>query len=854
MQFTIKKKITLGIAVNLSIGLLSMLTINYGLTIVKKTTSEVTNIEEPISAAAYEMEINVLGTGMGVLSYLDTRAPQVRERVEKDRADFEKFHSQYNRLAKTQKARDSGEKIEVLYQDFILLGKTLMDKQDKQEVIVTKISQNFLKIDEIIDKKIQANINPLGSDGLKKVEEVAQIKADVAEVGTWVGNYLRTPKKVYFERIFNNEKDFRGHMNAFKNLSLTSSEKERVEELEKIFNKTMLLIQEALAVDNYLHANINKFVNIQVKMNDVLDEEIQAQTMQELHASEQEADRASAYVIQVNTFLIPTFIVFGLTGALLLIRTITSPIKKLREGTLAVREGDLSYRITYKGRDEFTELAKNFNQMIAQLQATTVSKKRLETSEDKLKQINANLLAEIAERQRMEGQLQHDALHDLLTGLPNRALCLDRLEHVIERAKRHEAYSFAILFLDLDRFKVVNDSLGHLIGDQLLIAFVRRLEACLRPGDTLARLGGDEFTILLDDIKDVSSAIQTAKQIQKELTLPFNLHGHEVFTSVSMGVTLSASGYEQPQNLLRDAETAMYRAKERGKACYEIFNPGMHQNAVVRLQLENDLRRAIERQEFQVHYQPIVVIETGRLCGFEALVRWQHPDQGTVYPAQFIPVAEETGLIVPLDQWVLRKACHQACLWQKQYPTNIPLTISVNLSAKQFSQPDLVEQVKQILQDTRLDACSLKLEITESVLINNAESARAMLLQLKALGIQLLLDDFGTGYSSLSYLQRFPIDVLKIDRSFISNTNIGGQDFKIVQTIVTLAHALGMDVIAEGVQTETQLAFLKQLQCKYAQGYFFSKPMNTEVSEMLIAASRGEENVCFGRSMRAIAS
>lgn len=510
MQFTIKKKITLGIATNLFIGLLSMLTINYGLTIVKKTTSEVTNIEEPTSAAAYEMEINMLGTGMGVFSYLDTRAPQARERVEKDRADFKKFQSQYNRLAKTQKAKDSGKKIDVLYQNFILLGKTLMDKKDKQEVIVTKISQNFLTIEEIINEQLQANINPQGPDGVKKVKEAAQIEADVSEVGTWVGNYLRTPKKEYFERIFDNEKDFREHIKSFKNLSLTSSEEQRTEELEKIFNKTMPLIKEALAVDNYLHANINKFVDLRVQMDDVLDEEIQAPTMQELHASEQEAERASAYVIQMSTILIPTFIFFGLTAALLLLRTINRPMKKLMEGTVAVSEGDLDYRITYKGKDEFTELAKNFNQMVAQLQATTVSKERLETSEDKLKQITINLLAEITERQRMEGQLQHDALHDVLTSLPNRGLCLDRLEHVVKRAKRHEAYLFAVLFLDLDRFKVVNDSLGHLIGDQLLIAFVRRLEACLRPGDTLARLGGDEFTILLDDIKDASSAIQTA--------------------------------------------------------------------------------------------------------------------------------------------------------------------------------------------------------------------------------------------------------------------------------------------------------------------------------------------------------
>jgi diguanylate cyclase (GGDEF)-like protein len=834
MQFTIKKKIALSIAINLFVGLLSLQTIYHSLNKVKKAMSEVTDIKEPISAAAYEMEINVISTGIGVLSYLDSRDAQARKWVEKDKVEFERFKTQYNQLAETQKAKELGKKLEYLYQNFITLGKTLMDKKDKQEVILASISNNFLIINEIVDEKIQAKINQLGPNGLDKVEEAAQMEANITEVSTLLGNYLETPKKEYLERMIDNQKDFRQHLELFTNLSLTQDEKQGKEELKKLFNKTIFLIQETLALDNYLQVNVNKFIDLRGQMDNVLDEEIQTLAVEELHGSKQKAELASAYVIEVNAFLIPTFIFFGLTAALLLLRAITTPLKKLMEGTAAVSKGDLSYRIIQNSRDEFAELAKNFNQMVAQLQATTVSKERLEASEDKLKEINANLLAEITERKRAEEQLQHDALHDVLTDLPNRTLWLDRLKHALERAKRHEGYLFAVLFLDLDRFKVVNDSLGHLIGDQTLIAFVHRLELCLRPGDTLARLGGDEFAILLDDIEDASKAIYTAKQIQKQLRSPFNLSGHEVFTSVSIGITLSTSGYAQPENLLRDAETAMYRVKGRGKACYEIFNRDMHQKAVVRLQLENDLRRAIERQEFELYYQPIVTLETGRVSGFEALVRWKHPNQGIVSPAEFIPIAEETGLIVHVGEWVLRKACRQMCLWQRQYPASGSLTMSVNLSAKQFSQPDLVEQVKQILQETGLDARSLKLEITESTLMDNAESATTMLLQLKALGIQLHMDDFGTGYSSLSHLQRFPIDVLKIDRSFISNMNFSGQNLKIVQTIVTLAHALGMNVTAEGVETATQLARLKELECKSGQGYFFSKPMNTEVAGMFI--------------------
>ena len=458
-------------------------------------------------------------------------------------------------------------------------------------------------------------------------------------------------------------------------------------------------------------------------------------------------------------------------------------------------------------------------------------RERAEQAERHVEELNRH----IAEQERIGSQLKeskehfrHAAFHDALTSLPNRALLAENLKFVIERAKQHEDYQFAVLFLDLDRFKNVNDSLGHSIGDQLLIAMARRLESCIRESDMVARLGGDEFAILLDGIPNQNEAAKMARRIQEKLQSPFNLSGHEVFTTTSIGIALSSTGYDHPENMLRDADTAMYRAKAQGKACYEIFDKGMHTHAVYVLQMENDLRRAIDREELRVHYQPIVSLDSGQLAGFEALVRWQHPERGFINPSDFIPLAEDTGLIVPLGLWVLRRACEQLSQWQWQSAANRSLFMSVNLSGKQVARPKLVSEIRQVLEETRIDPKYLKLEITESAVMENAETAVQLLRRLKALGVQLSIDDFGTGYSSLGYLHRFPVNTLKIDRSFVGRIGEAAENIEIVRTIISLAENMGMEVVAEGVETLSQLAQLRKLNCQYGQGYLFSRPVDAE--------------------------
>jgi diguanylate cyclase (GGDEF)-like protein/PAS domain S-box-containing protein len=443
-------------------------------------------------------------------------------------------------------------------------------------------------------------------------------------------------------------------------------------------------------------------------------------------------------------------------------------------------------------------------------------------------------ITDITERKRAEERLQYAAFHDALTGLPNRALFFDRLGHVLQRQRRRRDAGFAVLFLDFDRFKVVNDSLGHLVGDQLLIAAAQRLAACVRSLDTVARLGGDEFVVLLEDLAGPDSATAVADRIQHALQQPFELNGHSIFISSSIGIVLSDTAPDRPEDILRDADAAMYRAKARGKARYEVFHDEMRTDALARLQLETDLRRAIEQEEFRVYYQPIVALESGRVTGFEALARWQHPELGLLLPGAFMAVAEDTGLIVPIGEWLLRAACRQLAAWQAQFPADPPLTVSVNLSSRQVAQPELDALVAAVLAETGIAPHSLRLEITERTIIDENPTTAGVLARLKALGVQLEIDDFGTGYSALSYLQRLQWDALKIDRSFIKQLSLEGSHGAVVRTILALGHSLDLHIIAEGVESPEQLARLQALGCHTGQGFLFGRPVEPDEAVSLL--------------------
>jgi diguanylate cyclase (GGDEF)-like protein len=439
-------------------------------------------------------------------------------------------------------------------------------------------------------------------------------------------------------------------------------------------------------------------------------------------------------------------------------------------------------------------------------------------------------------------KFRHAAFHDSLTDLPNRNYFIETLGFSLKKTKQNINFNFAVLFLDLNRFKTINDSLGHSTGDRLILNVAKRLASALREGDLVARFSGDEFAIILNDISSLDEAVEFAEVVKQKLAKPFTLNGRQVFTSVSIGIARGNEHYAEAEDVLRDADIAMYYAKEAGTS-HVVFNPAMHTKAVTLLQLETDLRCSIDRNEMLAYYQPIIDLATMRLVGFETLMRWNHPQRGIIPPNEFIPVSEETGLIVPLTLWILRTSCNQLVKWQQESPANQALMMSVNLSGKHFAHPDLVDQIRGIIEETKMNPRCLKLELTESAIMENAETAIAMLGEIRELGVQISIDDFGTGYSSLSYLHRFPIDMLKVDRSFVSSMEDGTENGEIVRTVIALAKTLGLSVVAEGIETIHQLHQLRVLGCEYGQGYLFSRPVPVDEVERIITDKDRWQNI-----------
>jgi diguanylate cyclase (GGDEF)-like protein len=548
-------------------------------------------------------------------------------------------------------------------------------------------------------------------------------------------------------------------------------------------------------------------------------------------------------------------LVLGSTVALLLARrlgrSITRPLLSLKDAATRFGSDDLSHRIPVSGDDELAQLGNAFNAMASSLQTSRADLRESEQrfralvhhASDVFTVIGADAVIryrDITERALYEQQLSQQAFHDALTTLPNRALFQDRLEHAL----RQRGQTVGLLFVDLDHFKVVNDSLGHDAGDQLLCDVAQRLAGCVREGDTLARLGGDEFTVLMPNITGAQDAAAVASRIESRLEPPFELPGQSVFVTASIGIATGVALDDRSEALLRDADAAMYEAKARGRARHALFDPTMHTRAVTRLAIETDLRRAIDNDQLELHYQPIMWLQGNKIVGVEALVRWRRPDGTLVPPGEFVPVAEETGLIRPIGRWVLHEACRQLARWRSDLPQAAGLAMSVNISARQLQDASIVEDVESALRETGLDPGSLILELTESAVVETFEEALSTLQQLRWMSVQLAMDDFGTGYSSLSSLSRLPLDILKIDQSFVARLDQDAEGRAVVYAIVSLATALGIRVTGEGIETASQLSALIELDCNHGQGFLLGRPAPPdELAAMLRTVNSTEVTV-----------
>ena len=910
MRFTIGKKLGFGIGSILVLFLVMGIVAYTQTNLIGKKIDKITKVEEPTNATAYEMEINLLGTGFSVLSYLHERDATQLESIEQDNRDFEKFRREYDSLIESSEEKSLGVRLDEGYEEFQTSADDLVRIEDQQSEKMDALLKNLDDMDTLVNQ-VQSSVSPSDAQSYAKLEAALEMEVNTNGIVKGLGNYLRTHDSQYEELVYRDEQDFYQYYEQYSRLTLSAEEQEWATQLFGLFENSVELSKIIIDLDRSKEAALENIVRVRGQLDLALEDGIRALTQQDLQSAEADAGTTVDRIAVATGALLILGLIFGVAISVITTRSITRPMMKLVGATRAVARGDLFARVKIDSNDELGDLGASFNRMTEDLQQTTVSRNYFDnmvrsmtdtlivvSPEGRIEAVNpatcallgygehelageplnkiiadydplllslfsgpgreegirnvektyiskdsvripvlfsASLMRyedgetqgivclaqDITERKRAEETIRHLAYHDHLTGLPNRRLFQDRFIVALAQAQR-TGEPLALMSIDLDRFKLVNDTLGHAVGDQLLQAVSGRLSSVVRSGDTLARLGGDEFCLLMPRTERVEDASRIAEKIRDTLKTPFNVDGQDVHVTASLGISLYPYDGDA-EKLLVNADAAMYRAKEMGRNNCQLYVEVMDSKPLRRLTLENGLHQALERNEFVVHYQPQADIRTGEIVGVEALVRWQHPDKGLVLPHEFIPWAEDAGLIVPLGEWVLRTACAQAKAWQNAGLP--PLRVAVNLSARQFQHSDLLEMMASVFTETGLEPRYLEMEITESIAMQNGDLTVNVLRGLRDLGIRIGIDDFGTGYSSLSNLKNFPIDTLKIDQSFVRDLTTDPNDAAIATTVIAMAHSLNLKVIAEGVETQEQLDFLKERGCHEVQGYLISKAL-----------------------------
>lgn len=941
-QLQMRSKILLGIGSLFVFGMFLILAFYIALGITDTALDRVTNQEQPTSAAAYEMEINLVRSGLEVLNYLRTGEESSKTKALLHKSDFKHHLLEYKKVVSNKQEQEFAEQVETLHDYYWQLGNGLMERRPAQELSVSASLDHIQITTDLIDEILESLGARKSNTARRSI--LQNMKNSLALMGKDMGAYLRLGKTVTGDKISDEAEQFLVNLNYIQQLLLNKNEKIQTTKLANLFTETNKAIQHALTLDDQEENELAAFVEVRASLDTLLSDKMLVLAKQDLKTAMQSAEDTSARVKSFSALTLPIVLLFSLAVIYILSISVSQPAKQLVAGAKALGAGDLNYRIPELGKDELGQIAEQFNEMASRLESTTVSRNELESSEaalriseerysravsgtndglfdwdmqdnsvyfsprwksmlgyddseitddaetyfklvhpDDIEVFRQNIAlfqmrpgeylvnehrvlhkngdyrwvlfralasdeegqgkttrlsgsqSDIHAQKLAEQQLVHDAMHDRLTGLPNRHLLLERLQHFLDSPKRRKQEQCALLFLDLDGFKSINDTRGHPAGDQLLISLAKRLKNYLSANDTLARFGGDEFVVLAEDVSGIDEVEEIAVSIQKALETPFSVGSGESFVSASIGITLSTENYSKATEMLRDSDIAMYHAKSDGKKRHVIFNDQMHGSVVKQAELINDLRHVLAREELEIYYQPVVDLQNSRkLVGFEALLRWHHPEHGLISPIEFIPLLEESGLIIEVGQWILEKATTTVKSWHRK---NYTPWVAVNVSALQLKESGLYESVKTALNISGLESKYLTIEITETNVMKNELIARAILNEVKQLGVKLSMDDFGTGYSSLSYLKRFPWDYVKIDRSFINDIGVNNDDVAIIEAITVMVHSLNFNVVAEGVETVHQLNVLKDYGIDCVQGYLLAYPAPAKEWEHLDSIS-----------------